>query len=99
MLPEGGAILDVGCGSGEPIARHLIERGFALTGVNSSEALIGLCRARFLDHEWIVGDMRRLDLGRRFDGLIAWHGFFHLAAADQRRMFPRFAAHAKPALP
>lgn len=96
LLPEGGNILDIGCGSGEPIARFLIERGFALTGVDSSETLIGLCRARFPDQSWIVGDMRGLDLGRRFDGLIAWHSFFHLAAADQLRMFPRFAAHAKP---
>ena len=96
LLPAGGNIIDIGCGSGEPISRHLIERGFALTGVDSSDALIGLCRARFPDHEWIVDDMRRLDLGRRFDGLIGWHSVFHLAAADQRRMFPRFAAHAKP---
>jgi hypothetical protein len=40
--------------------------------------------------------MRNLDLGRRFDGLLAWHSFFHLAADDQRAMFPRFAAHAAP---
>jgi len=96
LLPEGGTILDIGCGSGKPIAGHLIERGFALTGVDSSETLIDLCRSRFPDQTWIVGDMRRLDLGQRFDGLIAWHSFFHLAAADQRRMFARFAAHAKP---
>ena len=35
MLPEGGTILDIGCGVGEPIARYLIERGFAVTGVDS----------------------------------------------------------------
>jgi len=96
LLPEGGNIVDIGCGSGEPIARFLIERGFVFTGIDSSETLIGLCRTRFPDHEWIVGDMRRLDLGRRFDGLIAWHSLFHLTAVDQRRMFPRFASHAKP---
>ena len=33
LLPAGGSILDIGCGSAEPIARHLIEAGFAVTGV------------------------------------------------------------------
>lgn len=93
-LPPGGTILDIGCGMAEPIARYLIERGFRLTGYDSSPSLIALCRARFPDHEWIVGDMRALDLGRRFDGLLAWHSSFHLSPDDQRALFPRFAAHA-----
>ncbi len=96
LLPAKATILDIGCGSGEPIARHLIERGFALTGVDSSPSLIALCRQRFPGHEWRVADMRALGLGRRFDGLLAWHSIFHLAPEDQRAMFPRFAAHAAP---
>jgi hypothetical protein len=81
------------------IARWLIERGFAVTGVDSSPSLIALCGERFPGGEWLVGDMRALDLGRRFDGLIAWHSFFHLTPPDQRPMFERFAAHAAPAAP
>ena len=96
LVPEGGSVLDLGCGSGEPIARWLVERGFAVMGVDSSPALIGLCRTRFPDHEWIVADMRALDLARRFDGLLAWHSAFHLTADDQRALFPRYAAHARP---
>ena len=96
LLPAGGTILDIGCGSGEPISQYFIARGFAVTGVDSSETLIGLCRKRFPTQDWIVADMRRLDLGRRFEGILAWHSFFHLSADDQRPMFARFAAHAKP---
>ena len=94
LLPEGGRILDIGCGSGEPIASYFVARGFSVTGVDSSASLIALAQARLPDQEWIVADMRRLDLRRRFDGLIAWHSFFHLAADDQRAMFARFAAQA-----
>ena len=94
LLPPGGSILDIGCGMGEPIARYLIDRGFAVTGIDSSPSMIALCRERFPAREWIVCDMRALDLGRRFDGLIAWHSFFHLSPEDQRPMFARFAAHA-----
>lgn len=93
-LPPGGTILDLGCGSGEPIARYVIDRGFRVTGVDSSPALIEFCRDRFPDQRWIVADMRSLSLGRRFDGILAWNSFFHLAPEAQRRMFPIFADHA-----
>jgi 2-polyprenyl-3-methyl-5-hydroxy-6-metoxy-1,4-benzoquinol methylase len=95
----GGAILDIGCGMGEPIARDLIERGLAVTGLDSSPSLIAVARERFPAHEWAVADMRGLDLGRRFDGLLAWHSLFHLSPDDQRPMFARFAAHAAPGAP
>ena len=96
LLPETASILDIGCGAGEPIGRWLIERGHALTGVDSAPALIALCRERFPEHDWRVADMRALALGRGFDGLIAWDSFFHLAHDDQRRMFEVFRAHASP---
>lgn len=93
-LPATPSVLDIGCGMGEPIARHLIERGCAVTGIDSAAPLIALCRKRFPQQDWQVGDMRELALGRRFDGLIAWDSFFHLKPDDQRRMFPLFRAHA-----
>ena len=96
LLPEGAAVLDIGCGMGEPIGRWLIEQGCRLTGVDSSASLIAMCRERFPDHEWIVADMRGLSLGRRFDGLVVWHSSFHLHPDDQRAMFPILAAHSAP---
>jgi 2-polyprenyl-3-methyl-5-hydroxy-6-metoxy-1,4-benzoquinol methylase len=96
LMPRAGAVLDIGCGMGEPIARHLAERGFAITGIDSSPTLIGLARQRMPKEAWQVADMRTLSLGRRFDGLIAWDSFFHLARADQRGMFRVFEAHAAP---
>ena len=95
-LPPGGAILDIGCGMGEPIADYLIGLGFRVTGYDSAPSMIALCRERFPGGEWIVGDMRSLDLGRTFDGLLAWHSSFHLSHDDQRGLFSRFAAHANP---
>jgi cyclopropane fatty-acyl-phospholipid synthase-like methyltransferase len=94
LLPPTATILDIGCGSGEPIARYLIEKGFAVTGVDASPTLISLCRERFPDRTWHVADMRHLALGTTFDGLLAWDSFFHLTAADQREMFAVFKRHA-----
>lgn len=90
----GGAILDVGCGSGEPIARALIGAGHNITGIDSAETMIAICRERFPTQSWVVADMRSLALRRRFSGILAWDSFFHLTQADQRAMFAIFAAHA-----
>jgi 2-polyprenyl-3-methyl-5-hydroxy-6-metoxy-1,4-benzoquinol methylase len=98
-IPAGGTILDMGCGSGEPIARHFAQRGYHVTGIDSSERLIALCRTRMPDHDWHVADMRRLALGHTFAGLIAWDSFFHLTVEDQRAMFPVFRAHVSPGAP
>ncbi|AZO79078.1 MULTISPECIES: class I SAM-dependent methyltransferase [unclassified Bosea (in: a-proteobacteria)] len=94
LLPASPSVLDIGCGMGEPIARHLIARGCAVTGIDSSAPLIALCRERFPEQAWQVADMRSLALGQCFDGLIAWDSFFHLGHEAQRRMFPIFRDHA-----
>lgn len=93
-LPQAASVLDLGCGSGYPVARHMAERGLRVTGVDSSPTLISLCRQRLPDHEWLTGDMRSLRLSRHFDGVLAWDSFFHLTPDDQRRMFDVFAGHA-----
>jgi len=93
-LAKGATVLDLGCGSGRPVAQHMAERGLCVTGVDSSSTMISFCRERLPDHEWIVADMRQLALGRRFDGILAWDSFFHLSHDDQRRTFAIFADHA-----
>lgn len=93
-VTPGGAVLDVGCGSGEPIAEHLTARGFAVTGVDTSAPLLERARARRPDSAWIEADMRTLDLKQRFDGVVMWDSFFHLDQPAQRAMFPRIADHA-----
>ncbi|MXN64747.1 methyltransferase domain-containing protein [Stappia sp. GBMRC 2046] len=89
-----GNVLDLGCGVGEPVARFFMDSGLAVTGVDAAPAMIDICRGRFPDAEWINADMRGLDLGRRFDAVIAWDSFFHLERDEQRAMFPVFARHA-----
>ncbi|MBX9574431.1 MAG: class I SAM-dependent methyltransferase [Caulobacteraceae bacterium] len=95
-IPPGGAVLDLGCGSGRPIAATLIERGFPVTGVDASSGLIDRCRREFPDHDWIVADMWGLDLGRRFDGVLAWCSSFHLTAEAQAALAEVYARHVKP---
>jgi SAM-dependent methyltransferase len=95
-LKPGASILDLGCGSGEPILRFFLERRFAVTGVDASAAMIDIAARRFPGTRFLVNDMRRLALNETFDAVIAWHSLFHLAHADQRAMFATFAACLHP---
>lgn len=95
-IPAGGAVLDLGCGAGEPIARYLSESGHAVTGVDSSPAMVAMFKARLPTQQALAADMRTLRLEQLFDGILAWDSFFHLNHADQRSMFAVFRAHAAP---
>jgi len=96
LLPAGATVLDIGCGPGVPIARHLTDRGCAVTGVDAAPEMLTLFRHNLPGVAAHLADMRRLALDGTFDGLIAWDSFFHLTQADQRLMFPVFRRHAAP---
>ena len=92
----GGTVLDLGCGPGKPMAAYLMTQGFDICGVDSSPTMIALCRENFPERQWFVADMRTLDLGRCFEGIMAWDSFFHLSFDDQRRDVSGLSAHMPP---
>ena len=96
LLEKNSHILDVGCGSGEPIAKYLIELGMRIVGVDYSKGMIELAKKRYPEHNWIVGDMCELNLSEKFDALISWNAFFHLTHEEQRKVIPLFAKSLRP---
>jgi SAM-dependent methyltransferase len=96
LLPKGGSVLDIGCGTGDPIGAYLVGCGYGLTGVDSSPSMIAISRYRHPHQRWLLADMRGLALGESYDGILAWDSFFHLTPDDQRSMFSIFKAHARP---
>ena len=90
-IPAGGHILDLGCGTGEPIAAWMIARGFRVTGVDYSESMLEIARERYPGAAWVLNDMRNLTVSGPFNGIISWHGSFHLTQDEQRTLIPRLA--------
>ena len=93
FLPPKAEVLDLGCGNGKPMMEYFLQAGLKVTGVDASDKMLELARASFPAENFILEDMRKLQLGRKFNAIIAWHSFFHLPAADQPGMFKVFADH------
>ncbi len=96
FLPGHASVLDLGCGTGEPISNFFIKQNHNITGYDYSTSMIEIASSRFPDHEWLVGDMRSIDLDRKYDGIVGWHSFFHLTREEQRAALPKIAALLKP---
>jgi len=95
-LPPNASILDLGCGSGKPILEYLISQNVNVLGIDASEQMLELAKLNFPDTRFVLKDMRKLDLGEKFDAIIAWHSLFHLPADDQPGVFSIFGLHLKP---
>jgi SAM-dependent methyltransferase len=92
--PECRSVLEPGCGSGrvlEPLAR----RGLDAVGVDRSQAMVELARARGL--EVVPGDMTDFDLGRTFDGAVCpINTLAHLSPEELARHLERMGRHLRP---
>jgi SAM-dependent methyltransferase len=94
--PAARTLLDVACGTG----RHLehLREAFDVEGVDLDEGLLALARARLPSTRLEVGDMRTLDLGRRFDAVTClFSAVGHLAdTSELAAAIAAMAAHLNP---
>lgn len=95
-LQPGSSILDVGCGSGYPIASYFIEQGFQVTGVDSSKKLLEIAKIKCPTMQLIYGDIRDVTINGKFDAIIEWWCLFHLPKEDHAKMFAKFSEWLKP---
>ena len=71
-------VLDLGCGTGNH-ALILAERGFRVTGIDSSAGMLRVARAKARSPRnpaFVRADIRRFDLGRTFDAIICMDGAY-----------------------
>jgi 2-polyprenyl-3-methyl-5-hydroxy-6-metoxy-1,4-benzoquinol methylase len=91
-LPQGAAILDLGCGTGVPISETLVDAGFRVYGVDAAPAMVAAFSARFPELAVQCAAAEDSDFfGREFDGIVAWGLIFLLDADSQRRLLAKMA--------
>jgi len=96
-LPLSAAILDVGCGSGMPIAQALVREGFTVWGIDASPSLLSAFRRHFPDMPAACETAQDSGFfGRTFAGAVSVGLVFLLDAADQRKLLRNVAHVLEP---
>ena len=91
LLPKNARILDVGCGTGVPVAQFLFKAGFDITGIDFSEKMIRLARKNVSEATFLKKDMTKLDFETdSFDGLTAFYSIIHVPREKHSSLFQSF---------
>jgi SAM-dependent methyltransferase len=95
-LPPGARVLDLGCGSGNPIAKHIVQKGFRLVGVDQSQKMLEIARREVPEAEFIHGDMVEIEFGEKFAAAVAWDSIFHVERRHHAAIFRKLADSLEP---
>jgi len=95
-LPRPSTVLDLGCGTGRPMAEHVIASGHRIIGVDQSVAMLAFARQRFPDETWIVGDLDSYEITTTPAAILCWDALFHLPRERHAVVLSRAAEALRP---
>jgi SAM-dependent methyltransferase len=96
-LPERGHVLDIGCGCGIPVARHLTAAGHQVTGVDISDIQIERARQLVPGATFIRADATELDFPPdSFNAVICLYALIHMPLDRQPRLLHDIARWLRP---
>lgn len=89
-LDPSAHILDLGCGTGLPIARYIGDAGHDVTAVDSSAEMLRRARTNAPDARLVRADIRTVRFEpRSFEAVIAWDSVFHIPRAEHEEIYRR----------
>lgn len=87
-----GHILDIGCGSGLPLAKYLSDQGFHLTGIDISGEMIKIAKTNSLERAaFFVSDFLDFVSVEKFDGILAWDSLWHITKNLQKNIYHKIS--------
>jgi len=97
LLPENAKILDVGSGTGIPVARFFVDHGFSVTGIDISEKMLELAKENAPEAEFFQLDMNDLDFPEdSFHCITALYSLFHVPKEKHQSVLENFIRMLKP---
>jgi SAM-dependent methyltransferase len=77
-VPHAAKVLDLGCGTGNPIASHLAQRGYRVIGVDQSKEMLRIAGDIVSEAKLIHADMVEVEFTDKFAAAVAWDSIFHV---------------------
>ena len=96
-VPEGADVLELGCGSGIPVAKALVEGGRRYTGVDISSAQLALAREHVPAGTFAKSDFTSMEQpDGSLDAVVSFYAFNHVPPAEQAPTIERAFAWLRP---
>ncbi len=96
QIPSGAAVLDLGCGTGVPVARALAAR-YQMTGVDGSARSIELARQNVPNAAFLQADMTHVEFPpESFAAVISSYAIIHVPRAEHATLLHRIAGWLQP---
>lgn len=95
-LSPPAAVLDLGCGSGRPLAQYVLGRGHRLTGVDQAAAMLAYARQRLPQGEWIEARIEDYRTQARYAAILCWDVLFHIERCRHASLLERMAGWLQP---
>lgn len=76
--PVGSVILDMGCGTGRPMAEYIVSQGRHVLGVDQSEAMLEIARRKLPGEQWVLSPMEDYEPEVGYQGALIWDALFHI---------------------
>lgn len=80
--PIGSTILDMGCGTGRPMAEYIVSQGQHVLGVDQSEAMLEIARRQLPHERWVLSPIEEYEPEAGFQGALIWDALFHLRRTE-----------------
>lgn len=93
LLPEGGSILDLGCGSGRDSA-YFIAHGFDVTAMDASEEMCDLASIH-IGQDVLDLSFSEMDFDQVFDGIWACASLLHVPGDEIEDIFTKIVKSLK----
>lgn len=90
-LPSGAKVLDLGCGTGNPIAKHIVQQGYRVVGVDESKEMLKIAKKVVPDAEFVQGNMVAIQLDEKFAAAVAWDSVFHVERKYHASVFQKIS--------
>jgi SAM-dependent methyltransferase len=91
-LPLGAAVIDLGCGTGLPITKVLVDEKLNVYGVDASPSFVAAFRQNLPEVPVACESVLESSFfNRTFDGAVAWGLIFLLQPEEQRYLIQRAA--------
>jgi SAM-dependent methyltransferase len=96
-LPTKSRVLDLGCGSGVPVALELARHGHDVVGIDGSARQVSLARLNVSDAHFIHADMTRVEVApSSFDAVAAFYSITHVPRDEHAELLRRIVSWLKP---